>query len=206
MIESRLLIKEDGIWNTATYIWNQSQTDASLDLAGQDTRVSWINGNGNRNSTLYHIPSQNECFTCHQSIASLTPLGPTLRNLNRMVNRNGASVNQVHHLQSQGLLNDFYLEEISQMVDYEDSNAPLSERARAYLAMNCAHCHNPSGWEKSSQRSFDFRYETSLDQTGIRSKKDKIERTLMNGRMPFIGTTLLDEEGVRLISDYLNSL
>lgn len=89
---------------------------------------------------------------------------------------------------------------------FKNIEASLSERARAYLAMNCAHCHNPSGWEKSNQRRFDFRYEIPLDQTGILYKREKILRTLVNGRMPFIGTSMLDEEGINLINDYLKNL
>lgn len=206
IIESRLLIKENDTWNTATYIWNEAQTDATLELDGFDTQVSWINNNGNSNSILYHIPNQNECFTCHQSNATLTPLGPTPRNLNRSVRRNEEHINQINHLQSIGLLDDFQIGELSTIVDYKNLEASLSERARAYLAMNCAHCHNPSGWKKSNQRRFDFRYEIPLDQTGILYKKEKISRTMMNGRMPFIGTTILDKEGISLIVDYLKSL
>ena len=206
IIESRLLIKENDVWNTATYIWNQAQTDATLTLDGSDTQVRWININGNNNSIRYHIPNQNECFTCHQSNAKLTPLGPTLRNLNRNVERNEEHINHIKYLHSIGLLNDVQVNEVSTIADYKNLEASLSERARAYLAMNCAHCHNPSGWEKSSQRQFDFRYETPLSHTGILYKKEKILRTMMNGRMPFIGTTTLDEEGIDLITDYLNSL
>lgn len=206
IIETRLLIKESATWNVATYQWNQNQTDANLILDGFDTKVNWIGASGNKLSTIYQVPNQNECYTCHQSHSKLTPLGPSLRNLNRNVQRNEEKLNQIIHLQSIGLLNDFQVSAISKMVDYKDSKASLSARARAYLAMNCSHCHNPSGWEKSNQRRFDFRYEIPLAETGILSKKDKIVRTMINGRMPYIGTSMVDEEGISLITDYLHSL
>jgi mono/diheme cytochrome c family protein len=92
------------------------------------------------------------------------------------------------------------------MVDYQDTNLSIEERARAYLAMNCAHCHNPDGWEEPAKRDFDFRYELPLDQTGILYEKDKIVESLMEGEMPFIGTTLLDQEGLSLIIDFIDNL
>ena len=162
IIETRLLIKESNTWNIATYLWNQEQTDAKLALDGLDTQVSWINTNGSTLSTLYHIPSQNECITCHQSKSTMTPLGPTLRNLNRTIERNGASLNQISHLQSLGLLNDFPISQVPHMVDYSDPSVPLAERGRAYLAMNCAHCHHPDAWDAPAERDFDFRYENAF--------------------------------------------
>ncbi|MEL7122619.1 MAG: hypothetical protein AAFO07_24445 [Bacteroidota bacterium] len=206
IIESRLLIKENDTWNAATYIWDQTQKDARLELDGFDTKVKWISKNGNNNSIFYHLPRQNECFTCHQSNSAITPLGPTLRNLNRSVQRNDEPINQITYLQSIGLINNFHISEMPTIVDYKNLEASLAERARAYLAMNCEHCHNPSGWKKANERRFDFRYEIPLGQTGILSRREKIARTLVNGRMPYIGTTMIDEEGIRLITAYLNSL
>ncbi len=157
IIETRLEIKENGTWNIATYLWNDSQTDATLKLEGQDSPVSWINSQGNKRSTLYHVPTQNECMTCHQSNSTMSPIGPTLLNLNKTVNRNGTELNQLAHLQSLGLLEQFSVTDIPQMVDYKDLNASLSDRGRAYLAMNCAHCHNPSAWNTPAEKDFDFR-------------------------------------------------
>lgn len=206
IIETRLEIKDKGTWNIATYVWNQAQTEATLAVDGSYTKVNWITADGNDQSTLYHIPSQNDCLTCHQSNSALSPIGPTLRNLNRMIERNGASFNQLTHLQATGVLNEFEVGEVSQIADYKNASIPLAKRARAYLDMNCAHCHNPSGWDKANERQFDFRYETLLDHTGILYEEEKIVRNLLNGDMPFIGTTLLDREGVQLIIEYLESL
>ncbi|MEL6845611.1 MAG: hypothetical protein AAFP02_20595, partial [Bacteroidota bacterium] len=164
IIETRLLIKESSTWNIATYLWNEAQTEASLTHDGVDTQVSWISADGSNQTTLYHVPTQNECMTCHQSSLSMSPLGPRLRNLNRIVERNGNSLNQLSHWQAIGLLNDFSLDQVPTMVDYKDPNAPLAERGRAYLAMNCAHCHHPDAWDIPAERDFDFRYETSLAQ------------------------------------------
>lgn len=206
IIETRLLIKENDIWNIATYLWNEAQTEATLELNGVDTQVDWIDVEGNNLSTLYHVPDENECITCHQSSSSMTPIGPTLRNLNRMVERNGSNLNQLNHLQSVGVLDDFQLTQVSQIVDYNDSSVSLAERGRAYLAMNCAHCHQPDAWDKSAERDFDFRYETPLNETGVLQEKEDIMDVLLDREMPFIGTTILDEEGVDLVVEFIESL
>jgi len=199
IIETRLLIKESNTWNAATYLWNESQTEATLNSDGHYTQVSWTNSQRNTRSTLYHVPTENECMTCHQSSASMNPLGPTLTNLNKTVIRNNAEINQIVHLQALEVLEQFSLTGISQMVDYNDVSASLSDRGRAYLAMNCAHCHNPKAWDIPAEKDFDFRHDIPFELTGIQNGKDKISRNLINQEMPFIGTTLMHDEGVALM-------
>jgi uncharacterized repeat protein (TIGR03806 family) len=206
IIETRLEIKESGTWNIATYLWNESQTDATLTLDGHDTPVAWTNSYGKQRSTFYHVPTQNECMTCHQSSSAMVPIGPTLLNLNKTVQRNGVEINQLTHLQSMDLMESFSVENIPSMVDYNDKNASISDRGRAYLAMNCAHCHNPNAWNTPAEKDFDFRHEIPFNQTGIRNGSDKIYRNVINQDMPFIGTTMMDEEGVALVIEYLDSL
>lgn len=206
IIETRLLVKEMNTWNVATYLWNETQTDAILELNGFDTQVSWINTNGNSLSTMYHVPDENECIACHQSNSSMIPLGTSLRNLNRTIEINGTSLNQISYLQSVGVLSDFQVSQVPQIVDYNNLNVSLAERGRAYLAMNCAHCHNPNAWEESAEQDLDFRYQTPLNQTGILQESDEILELVSDGEMPFIGTTILDQEGVNLIFQYIESL
>ena len=206
IIETRLEIKENDIWNVATYIWNEQQTEAKLETNGFETKISWVSDRGESLSTNYQVTTENQCMTCHQSNSKMTPLGPTLRNLNRTVNRNSSSFNQIDYLQSVGILNEFDTSQIDHIVDYKNTEATLTERSRAYLDMNCAHCHNPKGWDESTQRSFDFRYETPLEKTGILNKKEKVVNTMMRGKMPFIGTTMLDEKGIELLKEFTESL
>lgn len=206
IIETRLLIKESDKWNAATCRWNETQTAATLELNGFDKQVTWINSIGSNRSTLYKIPTENQCMTCHQSNSTMTPLGPTILNLNRTVERNGANVNQLSHMQVIGILNNFSVGQAPHMFDYNNLNESLEERGRSYLAMNCAYCHNPSAWDIPAGKDFDFRFETSLQGSGIPAGKDRISRNMVNQEMPFIGTTILDEEGVALILEYIESL
>lgn len=206
IIETRLLIKENEKWNAATYLWNESQTDATLILTGTSKQISWINSMGNNRSTNYLIPTENECMTCHQSNSSMTPIGPTAINLNKLVSRNGTEINQLEHLQEVSILNNFSIHEIPTIADYKDLSASLSDRGRAYLSINCAHCHNPNAWNIPAEKDFDFRFETSLQESGILNGKERIKRNMINQEMPFIGTTLLDQEGLTLMLEYLDSL
>ena len=206
IIETRLLIKQNDAWNLATYIWNEEQTEATLELDGLDTSVSWINKDGKNISTLYHVPTQNECMACHQTDLTLTPIGPKLRNLNRTVERSGDAVHQIEYLQSLNILSDFDHNQIPLLPDYKNSQVNIADRARAYLEINCAHCHNPQAWEAPAERDFDFRYETAFSDTGIRFETEKISDALLEMDMPFIGTSLLDEEGVNLLLEYFDGL
>lgn len=206
IIETRLLVKEQGIWNVATYRWNEAQTAATLTLGGQDTQVSWVNTAGDRIATLYHVPSGNECIACHQSNSTMIPLGTTLRNLNRMVERNETSLNQISHLQSVEKLNNFSISSVPQMVDYKDDSQSLSARGRAYLDLNCSHCHNPNAWEEPAEEGLDFSYETPLNQTGLLEEQNEIIELITDGEMPFIGTTIIDQEGIDLVIEYIESL
>jgi uncharacterized repeat protein (TIGR03806 family) len=206
IIETRLLIKENNIWNAATYVWNEDQTEALLKLDGISTQVNWTDADGINRSTLYQVPNENDCMACHQKNNKMTPLGPTLRNLNREVVRGQVQLNQISYLQSTGYLSSFPITHVSTIVDYHDQSLSLEERARAYLDMNCSHCHNPYSWERPAELEFDFRYETPLEQTGLFYEEEKIKRALLDREMPLIGTTMLDEEGIKLVIDYIESL
>ncbi|HAA14608.1 MAG TPA: hypothetical protein DCE41_24145 [Cytophagales bacterium] len=206
VVETRLLIKAEGQWNVGTYIWNDAQTEASLELNGFDKQVEWINLQGASRTIDYHFPDQDECAACHQQNAQVLPIGPALRNLNIEVTRDNFTINQLVHLQDNGLLTDFDVSQIGQLPDYKDASLSLSERGRAYMDMNCAHCHNPGGWSEAASQRVDFRFETSLEDSRILNNVDEITRLVREGEMPYLGNTVVDDEGVDLIIQYVNSL
>lgn len=82
IIETRLLIKKEGNWETGDYKWNDEQTEATLDLDGSEVPITWIDAEGDTNNITYKIPSNTDCFTCHQTFNKVTPIGPKLRTLN----------------------------------------------------------------------------------------------------------------------------
>jgi hypothetical protein len=60
IIETRLLWKVSGapspVWNVLDYFWSSDGKSATLNICGET----------NVNGTTYEIPSQTQCFTCHQ--------------------------------------------------------------------------------------------------------------------------------------------
>lgn len=206
VIETRLLVKTAGVWNVATYIWNDEQTDATLSLNGVTTKVNWISETGEVRSTDYEVPGEVACVTCHQNAGAVSLIGPSPRNLNRAVVRDEQELDQLTYLQSRAVFEQADPLTTRTMVDYKDPSHTLEDRARAYLDANCSHCHAPDAWDRSAKQGLDLRYETSLVKSGILKKRDKIERQMTNGEMPFVGTTLLHDEGVALVLDYLARL
>lgn len=206
IIETRLLIKTADLWNVATYLWNDEQTDAALLLEGTTTEVSWIDGAGQSRTTDYAVPHEGECVTCHQADDAAVFIGPTPRNLNRYVQRDGTDVNQLAYFEAEGVLSDVGDAALSAIPNYEDETRSLSERARAYLDINCAHCHSPGRWSVASKKDLDLRYSTPLEDTGLSHRPQRVARQLREGEMPYLGTTLRHDEGVQLVLDYMDSL
>lgn len=206
VIETRLLTIEQGRWNVATYVWNEEQSDATLSLEGSSQGINWIDGQGRNRSIDYEVPNEQQCVSCHQLAGDVTPLGPELRNLNLTVNRDGSAINQLDHLQAVGALGEIDPASVGTMVDYLDTSLPISERGRAYLDMNCAHCHQPQGWSRPANEGYDFRWETPTLETGLVGDESEILREFRSGRMPFFGTTIIDEDGLDILTDYLRQM
>lgn len=204
LIETRLLIKQQGSWNLATYVWNSAQTEAYLQQSGSNTDVAWINANGNKMAISYHVPNVRECQTCHNSNNEIIPIGPKLRNLNMDVTVNGQTQNQLSYFQSQGILNGFDPHSVAALPQAFNPQYSLEQQARAYLEINCAHCHNPTGDAKGTDLFMG--YTIPFDQTDIEKRKDKIVKKITKGEMPLLGTTVVHQEGLQLIKDYIATL
>lgn len=206
IIETRLLVKTQGVWNVATYIWDDDQADATLSLTGATTQVTWVDADGVAHTIDYEIPGEVACVTCHQSSGSVALLGLTMRNLNRPVWRGEQEVDQLTYLQGQGVFDAVDPAATDTIVDFTDTSRGLEERARAYLDTNCAHCHSPGAWRASERVDLDLRYRSTLGESGILAARDELERVLSEGRMPYVGTTVIDDDGVALVLEYLERL
>ena len=204
LIETRLLIKSGTAWNAGTYLWNDAQTDGKLATSGVNKSISWIDAAGNPNIISYHVPSKNECNTCHQSNNNLIPIGPKARNLNRDVLRSGSSVNQLTYFYNSGLINPINTADFSALPNWQNQSFSVEERARAYLDVNCAHCHNKQGF--AADKGLFFGYEIPLEKTGIKQKKEAIINRFEHGSMPKLGITVVDKEALALLKSYINSL
>lgn len=208
LVETRLLVKVQGQWNVGTYKWNESQTDAFLLDGGTDETVSWVNEYGVRKSIRYHIPAREECSSCHRSGRSIIPIGPKARNLNISLADHPSHENQLVHFWQKGLLTLKADDLLAPLPDWQNPSHTVEQRARAYLDVNCAHCHSARGFAQNTRLFLD--YGLPFANTRIQARKDHILHRMQaadpNIRMPKLGITVPDSAGLALISTYIRSL
>ena len=208
IIETRVLIKMNGSWNVGKYVWNEAQTEANLTENASVVQVNWIDATGNPRTVDYRVPPNALCFQCHNINGGTTPVGIKARALNFVYNGS----NQLQNLIDNGLLTGAPdVSQIAVFPDWTDDTLPLEDRARAYLDVNCAHCHQPGGsYNISYGDAFELRYETSFEDSNIFETRVAIQNRMNSFIpsyvMPFLGTTVLHDEGVALVNAYIDSL
>ena len=141
LIETRVLLHRPSGWIALPYVWNEDGTDAELKRAGKRTDISWTHLDGATKRISYAVPNVNQCKGCHERSGALVPIGPSARNLNH----NG----QLQRLAAAGLL-DRAPADAPTLPRWDDTAQPLEARARAYLDVNCAHCHSRNGSASNS--------------------------------------------------------
>ncbi|HMP18483.1 MAG TPA: hypothetical protein PKD72_15765, partial [Gemmatales bacterium] len=128
LLETRILRKQGDTWQGASYVWNDEQTDAQQKITGKIIPSSWIHTDGSTRQNDYIVPNANQCKGCHGN--QNEPIGPKPRNL-------------LHAEFARELLSSSSVVPLA-IWNHPDSGS-LHERAKAWLDINCAHCHNPSG-------------------------------------------------------------
>jgi len=207
LLETRLLINKEGQWNAATYQWNSTQDEAFLLADSAVVPVAFLDNKGVKRQTNYIIPSRTDCMACHRQGNRMLPIGPKVKNLNRVVFRDTDTIQQLAYLKDKGIIDILLARQLTSLPSYDDLSQSSEHRARAYLEVNCAHCHNPMG--TAYMTMLDLRFESPINETGIWLKQAKIigrMSVLGEMHMPQKGTTILHEEGIMLIKDYLQSL
>ncbi len=225
-VETRFLVKTDTGAYGISYRWNEEGTDASL-VAEEGVDIDFqINENGQPITQNWRIPSRAECMQCHTSVAGYA-LSFNTRQLNREQIIEGQSQNLLEHLSSIGIL-DTPITDASSLPRYsntDDSSETLESRVRSYVAVNCVSCHQPGS---IAPNTWDARPELTLEQTGlidgiasddggnpnsrliIRESPDLsvlLSRIAGNhgfSRMPPIGSNVIDEDGVDLLTAWIN--
>jgi uncharacterized repeat protein (TIGR03806 family) len=146
LLETRLLHRKDGVFTPYVYVWNDDQTDAQRQSAGQTLSISRIDAQGAPVEQAYRVPSTDQCRTCHLQERQVVPLGPRTRQLDRPFDYGAGPENQLAHLAALGLLQPAppAPDTLSHLED-PAGTGPLEARARSYLDANCGHCHNPGG-------------------------------------------------------------
>jgi uncharacterized repeat protein (TIGR03806 family) len=148
-LETRVLLRREDGWVALPYVWNEDGSDALLRRAGRRIPVSFVDGAGTEQVISYRVPNQNQCKNCHLRDDAIALIGPSARNLN-----DGVQLTQWHTLGILDRIPDTMLR-IPRWDDPDDGT--LDERARAYLDVNCAHCHRRDG--SASNSGLFLRYE-----------------------------------------------
>jgi parallel beta-helix repeat protein len=231
IIETRLMINRKDGWTALPYIWNPEKTEAVLTKTGGSQTVNWFDLNGDSQSTKYVIPNTNDCKKCHGEDGML-PLGPTARSLNKDYAYDDGSANQLDYWTDHGVLTG--APENTSSIDtiplWGDTGADLDERARGYLDVNCAHCHNPTGAGSTSglflEYDRDFGFEVGECKPPIAAgggtggldwviepgdSDESIMPFRMNSNatdtaMPEIGRSIIHTEGLELVEDWINGM
>lgn len=145
-VETRLLIHRPAGWVALSYV--EQDGGAVLKRAGLKVPVQFIDKAGRQQVIDYAVPNQNQCKTCHQSGEAITPIGPTAANLNGGLHGDGP--NQLISWAASGRLAGLPAGAWPKLARWDDAGEPIDKRARAYLAVNCGHCHNRSGFASNS--------------------------------------------------------
>jgi uncharacterized repeat protein (TIGR03806 family) len=151
LIETRVLVRREAGWEAFPYVWNAAQTEAELARTGDALPLDLVAEDGTREAFTYVVPNENQCAGCHVvdlKTKKIAPIGPKARHLNRDYDYTAGSENQLAHLVKLGYLSDWTNAAAAatpKNADWRDVHQPLDARARAYLDVNCGHCHNPKG-------------------------------------------------------------
>ena len=152
LLETRIETRRAEGWYGYSYLWNDQQTEATLALGGSQIDVSWIHVDGTRRTNKYQVPNANQCLNCHSEGKAFVPIGPTAANLNRSFEYPHGAENQLAYMARVGVLQDLpAIGDVAQLPCYDDpATGSVRDRARAWLDVNCAHCHNPGGSARTS--------------------------------------------------------
>lgn len=149
LVETRLLVRRKNGWATFPYVWNREQTEARLARTGAVEDLVLVAADGRREPFHYVVPDENQCSSCHTYdwvSRRITPIGPKARHLNRDFAYPSGTENQLAHWARIGYLKGLpAAAAIPRNAVWDDTAQPLEARARAYLDINCGHCHNPRG-------------------------------------------------------------
>lgn len=233
LIETRVLVRREAGWDALPYVWNDEQTEATLERTGDQKALELVDDAGRRQRFTYVVPNENQCAACHVvnlKHKAFMPIGPKARHLNRELRYAEGNDNQLERWGRAGFLTGVPAGELPRAADWRDEHAPLAERARAYLDINCAHCHQANATASNTALRLDafapLDWRMGVCKSPVAAGKgtgDRLygivpgqpEASIMTWRMasteggvmmPELGRSTVHEEGLALVRQWIASL
>ncbi|MDP7014898.1 MAG: PQQ-dependent sugar dehydrogenase [Pirellulaceae bacterium] len=226
-VETQILHFDGAEWQPYTYRWNDEQTDAELlGASGDETTFEVVDASaaGGTRQQTWRFSGRAECQRCHNKWSG-PPLGFNTAQLNKPHDYAGVVAAQLDSPALIRLLNKpVAAKDRPQLADPHDPSADVGSRARSYLHVNCGHCHRMhAGSAVLSYMHHDLTLE-KMNMVGARptqgtfgihaaqvvSPGDPLRSVLFyrmsklgGGRMPHIGSTEVDRQGVELMRDWI---
>jgi uncharacterized repeat protein (TIGR03806 family) len=219
-IETRLLVRHgDSGWAGYAFAWRADGSEADFVPDGLSLGVD---------AGAWRIPATDDCDFCHTAVAGGS-LGLHADQLAIPVPIGADETagpaptgDQLDHFVALGLL-----AARPDATALPGPDAPLKDRARAYLHVNCAQCHQPDG--PAGRASLDLRRTTALADTGLCATPRAGDADLTDAqivtpgdpaasvvlarlrsteglRMPPIGSSVVDDDGAALIEQWIAEL
>lgn len=191
---------------------------------------------GGKRKQTWHFPARAECMQCHNpwagnGLAFTIPQVNRDHDYGGVVDN---QVRTFQHIGLIELLHKENGQDkprpdgtLPKLVDPHNVKAEINQRARSYLHVNCSHCHQLGA---GGTADIELRYDFPIEQTKtleIRPAQGTFEihgahilspgdpyrsvlyyrmSKLGAGRMPHIGSEIVDDRGVRLIHDWIRQL
>jgi len=156
------------------------------------------------------------------------PIGPKPQNLNKNYTFSDGVSNQLEKLREFGYLGGSIPNDINTLIDWQDDSQSIDLRMRSYIDVNCAHCHSEDA--HCHYRPVRFAFHENDDETNLGvciepeeqfggltyivspGNKDRsmlhfrLSTTLAQRRMPLLGRTLVHEEAVLMVEEWIDSI
>lgn len=242
LIETRVLVLQpSGTWSGLPYVWDADQKDAKLKVGGADVKLELVGANTANEKIVYGVPNAQSCQQCHATQSAggqgILPIGPKTRNLNKSYAYSASlNKNQLVHWDELKLLSGFTgLANAPINADWTDAKQSLEARAKAYLDVNCAHCHSSRGAAFQTGLMLDiatvgtsspstsqwgvckkplayggpgapYQYGIEPGQPDVSLLLYRMSRTTTGDVMPVVGRHVNHSEGNALIRDWIKQL
>ncbi len=223
--ETRFIVRRSDGWRMLTYKWRADGKDADLVINGAKQTYKTAAGNVN-----WVFPSMDDCGACHAADKGSKLLGLSNAQLDSHVDKGPYDGhNQLDVWLDGGLLGNY--DRAAKHTVFNDpvvDSGDATTRARTYLHVQCASCHQPGA---SASTEMDLRFDRTLKQTGACDKSPqegdfgvagaklialgaaaksvlvlRMKSTDAELKMPNKGVTIAHQAGIKLLEAWIGTL